>query len=427
MIYLSVSLDQLYGQMYYIKSLLSIKPARVLFLQFFLFVIIPANAQEEESEKSLEIYGQLVTDIGYNFNQIDPGWFDIMRITKLPQHKDQFAPDGKIFFSVRQTKLGFKSKAPTPWGQLRTTFEFDLFGSGPNTGQTAFHFRMAYAELGRFTIGHTESVFTDTDVSPGLLDFGAPPSRAFLRTILVRYMEVKRQYRWAVALEKPGVTSDEGIYADRIELANVKAEFKLPDISAEYRRNFKSGYVELAGTMKWIKWKNTVPGPVDLSGSVIGWGINVSSVQHLSSKTQVKAQVVYGEGIQSHLTDAAFDIGIQNNFTNPAKPIVGVALPVTGGLIFLEHHWTDRLSSTIGYSGLRIYNSDAQTSDAFKTGSYAILNLLYRPFLQYLIGAELQWGKRQNFSDGFSSSAFKVQLSFRYRFSELIKHASAKE
>jgi hypothetical protein len=34
-----------------------------------------------------------------------------------------------------------------------------------------------------------------------------------------------------------------------------------------------------------------------------------------------------------------------------------------------------------------------------------------------MVGAELQWGRRDNFSDGWSYGAFKIQVSFRYNYS----------
>jgi hypothetical protein len=34
-----------------------------------------------------------------------------------------------------------------------------------------------------------------------------------------------------------------------------------------------------------------------------------------------------------------------------------------------------------------------------------------------MFGAEFQWGRRQNFSDGFSSDGVKLQVSFKYNFS----------
>ncbi len=33
-------------------------------------------------------------------------------------------------------------------------------------------------------------------------------------------------------------------------------------------------------------------------------------------------------------------------------------------------------------------------------------------------GIELQWGRRENNSDGFESDIFKVQFSFKYNFAK---------
>jgi hypothetical protein len=404
--------------MNHFSFLFKIKLRQVWYLLLFLLGISPAMAQEQEQEKSFEVYGYIKTDIGYNFDQIDPDWFDLLRVTKLPRYKDEFAPDGKIYFGMRDTRIGFNSWSNTPRGKLKINFEFDLFGVGPNVGQTTFRFRKAYGELGKFLIGQTESVFTDVEVTPNTLDYGAPPGRAYLRTIQVRYMQTSEHSRWAVALEQPGATSDEGIYANRIELQNVRAQFKLPDLTTQYRRIMKSGYIELAGVLEWIRWKNTVNSPIDLSGDEIGWGFYISSKYQLDSKNLFKGQLVYGKGIENYLTDAGPDIGIENNFANPSRPILGVALPVLGGLAFLEHKWTSKWSSTIGYSGVRIYNADAQAGSAFKNGNYAIVNLQYQPVSQLQGGVELQWGQRKNFSDGFSSSVVRVQFSCKYNFSQ---------
>lgn len=408
----------------YFSLLLNIKFRQVLYVQLFLLSIGQIKAQEQK--KDLEIYGFIKADVGYNFNQSDPNWFDVLRVTKLPKYKNQFAPDGKIYFGVRQTRLGFNNWTPTSLGQLKANFEFDLFGVGPDVGQTTFHFRRAYIELGRFTIGQTESLFTDVEVTPNTLDFGAPPSRAFLRSIQVRYMEVKEKARWGVALEQPGAISDDGIYADRIELENVKTQFKVPDLTAQYRRFMKNGYVEVAGVFKWIKWENTVPSSIDLSGDEIGWGVYLSTTHRLDNKTLFKGQIITGRGMENYLTDGGPDIGIENNVGNPTIPLLGVALPMVGGLAFLERNWNSKWNSTLGYSAIRIYNSDAQADNAFKNGQYGILNVLYLPISQFQTGVELQWGQRHNFRDDFNSSAVRIQFSCKYNFSLFLEEKGKK-
>ena len=39
-------------------------------------------------EGTLQLYGHVMLDSGYNFGQIDPNWFDVMRPSKLPAFKD---------------------------------------------------------------------------------------------------------------------------------------------------------------------------------------------------------------------------------------------------------------------------------------------------------------------------------------------------
>ena len=177
--------------MNYFSFLLNIKIRQVLYLHLFLFITSPAMAQEQEPKKGFEVYGYIKTDIGYNFDQIDPDWFDVLRVTKLPQYKDQFAPDGKIYFSVRETRLGFNSWSPTSLGQLSSILSLTCSEWAKMLVKPPFISGRPYVELGRFSVGQNQSLFTDGDVTPNTLDFGAPPSRPFLRSIQVRYMPGK--------------------------------------------------------------------------------------------------------------------------------------------------------------------------------------------------------------------------------------------
>ena len=76
-----------------------------------------------------------------------------------------------------------------------------------------------------------------------------------------------------------------------------------------------------------------------------------------------------------------------------------------------------KYTTAIGYSWQDNDNTDAQAPDAFRVGKYALGNLLYTPVPNVMMGGELQWGRRENFSDGFQSDGFKIQFSFKYNFS----------
>jgi hypothetical protein len=125
----------------------------------------PSLPVHNKPKPKLEIYGFAMMDAGYDFKQVDPDWFDVVRPVKLPARQDQFGADGNTYFSVRQTRFGVKSEVPTSAGALKTQFEFELFGTGSDAGQTTFRLRHAYGELGQFGAGQTWSPFMDIDVS----------------------------------------------------------------------------------------------------------------------------------------------------------------------------------------------------------------------------------------------------------------------
>ena len=372
-----------------------------------------------QKKPNMEIYGFILTDVIYDFKQMDPKWYDVPRPTKLPSYKDQFAPDGQVYFSVRQTRFGVKSYVPTPLGPLTTLFEFDLFGSGVDAGQTTFHLRHAYAELGKFGVGQTWSPFVDVDVFPNDFDFWGPNGMANIRNLQIRYMPIQGDTKLTIALEKPGATADDGQYADMIELKNVKPQFSLPDLTAEYRDGRPWGYVELAGVLRQLKWKDLDSSGPDYSGKQTGWGLNLSSRIKVLKQDMIHLQLLEGEGIENYVRDAPADIGIKNTGTNS---IEGVALPITGFVGFYDHYWNNKFSSTIGYSFVKINNSNGQAPSAFKMGEYVLTNLIYAPARNMFLELQLQYLDRKNFSDGWTATDPRVQFSFRFNLSQTFYH-----
>jgi hypothetical protein len=375
-------------------------------------------AQGQPAAKpSLEIYGFAMLDIGHDFKQIDPSWSDTLRVTKLPSVEDQFGHDNNTFAGVRQSRLGVRSSTPTALGDLKTTFEFELFGTGVDAGQTTFRLRHAYGELGAFGAGQTWSPFMDPDVFPNSLEYWGPTGMVFFRNVQVRWMPIKGDTSLTIAVERPGASGDQGVYAGRVELQGITPRFPLPDLSAAYKVSQKWGYVRAAGMLREIKWDDTNEDPLDLSGDAVGWGLNFSSNLNVSKADVVRLQLVVGEGIQNYMNDSPIDIGIVNNPGNTVTPILGKPIPVVGLVAFLDHSWSSKLTSSVGYSRQDNDNTEAQSPNAFKTGQYALGNVLYSPVQNVMFGGELQWGRRENFSDGFHSDGVKLQFSFKYNFS----------
>ncbi len=370
----------------------------------------------EENKSSIDLYGFIMLDSGYDFKTNNPDWFDVVRPTKLPSAPGEFAPDGKVYYGVRQTRFGVKTSTPTPLGDLKTQFEFELFGTGVDAGQTTFRLRHAYGELGQFGAGQTWSPFMDIDVFPNSLEYWGPNGMVFFRNLQFRWMPIRSdRTRLTFAVERPGASADGGVYADRVELQGVKSKFDMPDFSFAARAIRSWGYVQLAGIFRKISWVDLNKSPTqDLSGDAFGWGLSLSSNLKFGQKDTGRFEVVYGDGVQNYMNDAPVDIGVKNNPGNPVTPIKGVALPVLGIVAFLDHNWSDKFSTAIGYSMLNIENSNAQKPSDFHQGHYALTNLLYHPVPSVTIGSEFQWGRRVNFSDGFNDNDYRIQFSFKY-------------
>jgi glutaminase A len=378
-----------------------------------------AAAQAQAPPKpSFEVYGFAMLDIGQNFTQIHPDWFDTLRLTKLPKFENEFGEDNSTFMGVRQSRMGFRSSTPTDLGELKTIFEFELFGTGVDSGQTTFRLRHAWGELGKLGAGQYWSPFSDPDVYPNTLEYWGPTGIPWFRNVQLRYTAVSTDTsNLMLALARPGASGDQGVYADRIELEGIRARFPLPDFAAAYKYNGDWGYVRTAGILRRIKWDDTLDDALDLSGDATGWGWNVSSNLKAGSSDVLRMQFTVGEGVQNEMNDSPVDIGIENNPSNPVTPIVGKPIPIVAVSVFLDHTWNKKYSSAVGYSWQDNDNTDAQAADAFRTGHYALGNLLYYPAPNVMFGGEFQWGRRENFSDGFSSDGVKVQFSFKYNFS----------
>jgi hypothetical protein len=402
-----------------VMTLGSLTPVRAQDVGASLGHVTNALAQQTtaDAKPTFEIYGFTMLDMGHDFNTIDPNWFDTMRVTRLPSFEDEFGRDHNTFAGVRQTRFGVRSTTPTSLGDLNITFEWELFGVGVDEGQTTFRLRHAYGELGAFGAGQYWSPFMDPDVFPNSLEYWGPTGMVFFRNVQVRWMPLRGDTSLTFAVERPGATGDQGLFADRIELENIRGRFPVPDFSGAFKYSRGWGYARVAGIYRLIKWDDLFVDRFELSGDEHGWGVNLSSNLKPGSQDTIRLQLVYGEGIENYMNDSPVDVGIVVNPGNLITPLLGEALPIIGVVAFLDHTWSEKFSSTVGYSWQDIDNSAAQAPSAFSEGHYALGNLLYYPVTNLMVGGELQWGRRQNFSDGFRSEGLKFQFSARYNFS----------
>ena len=378
----------------------------------------PPPPEPEVTKPEFEVYGFAMIDMGYDFGQINPAWFDVERPTKLPAFHNEFGQNGNLYAGVRQTRFGAKALVPTKLGQLKTVFEWELFGVGVDAGQTTFRLRHAYGELGQFLAGQTWSPYMDPDVFPNSIEYWGPNGMVFFRNVQVRWQPVHNgNHQVMIALERPGASADLGSVQDLYILQGVQFRFPAPDVTARVRYGGKRTYIQASGIYRYIAWDDNAPTAVtNLTGHANGWGVNLSSNVGFGAKDTLKMSVKYGKGDENYMNDAPIDIAPRLT-TNIHRPLTGEPLPNFGIVAFYDRYWNKQWSSSVGFSLLNITNATLQLPDSFRRGMYGLANLLYYPVDNVMVGGEFIWGRRDNFTDHWTYDDYRVQFSFRYNFS----------
>ena len=382
-----------------------------------------AGVASAQSDPSFEVYGFVQLDLIQDFNRVDPDWEAALRPSKIPTVDGQFGDDGQSIFSVRQSRLGVKGSMPVAGKDLEARFEFDLFGTGEDAGQTTFRLRHAYGRWGPLLAGQTNSVFMDGDTFPTTVEYWGPNGMVFVRTPQVRFTWLTGPHEIAVALEKPGNDIDVGNIRIIDPNLSIRGNEKLPDLTAHYKLTGGWGHVQVAGILRQVGFETDGTVDNEPKDEKLGWGINVSSNIKFWKRDVIHLSAVYGEGIASYMNDGGTDLA-PVAVIGPAPPIFpplpGTLLPDTipmfGAMIYVDHYWNDAFSSSIGWSMNRVDNTNFQEQSAYHTGHYASANLLWTPDPRILMGGEVLWGQRED-RNGAKGDDWRVQFSFKYSFS----------
>lgn len=372
------------------------------------------------AEESFEIYGFAMADYIQDFSgRLSPDWDDAFRPSRIGID-EQYGGDGQASISVKQSRFGVQGTMPTDPGSdpINFKFEFDMFGTGSDAGQTTFRLRHAYGEWGQILAGQTHSLFMDIDVFPNTIDYWGPAGMVFYRNVQLRWTPYRASNsHFAVAIERPGNDIDPGNIRliDGLQDLEVQNDEELPDLTAQYRYGGDWGHVQFGGILRKIGYElRSDPANEWSDGSETGWGVNVGSNINTGGRNKILLQVVYGEGIASYMNDGGMDLAPSTS-AGSATGLEAEAVELLGVLAYYDHYWSDRWSSSIGYSFTEVDNTDFQDPGAFNKGSYASVNLLYYPASNLMMGGELMWGEREN-NDGASDDAYRFQFSVKYNF-----------
>ena len=378
--------------------------------------MVAAGSRAEEGapdadKARVEIYGQAMIDAIYDFKRMHPDWQSTLRPSQIPlvcPGSPGCGQDGATIFSIRQSSLGFKGFIPTTSGLVKTDLAFDLFGTN---GGTQIHWLRAWAEVGMFGIGQTDSNFMDIDVFPNTVDYWGPSGMVFVRNPQLRLTPwTKDGMSLAFSLEAPNSAIDTG------KISQVSPDFgagftgwnRLPDAVGALRVGGDWGHLRAAGILRQVGYQNTLTPDGKPSGHKTGYGLNLSGTIKVLGKDQVNWQLVGGEAIASYMNDGGVDLA-------PGQGLNAETVRSRGWLTYYNHSWSEQWSSTIGYSQHQQDNAAGQTGTAFHRGSYGNLNVMYYPVKNVTTGLEFVWGELDQKS-GASAADYRLQFSSKVTF-----------
>ena len=382
-----------------------------------------AAGLEDEQTLSMNVYGFAMADAIYDFKRVDPNWNDTLRVSTIPTQSGTYGEDGEFVFSVRQSRLGIKGN----YGEdISFILEAELFGVGGDEGQTTPRLRHAWGTYKNFGMGQYWSNFMDIDIFPNTIDYWGPIGMVFYRNQQARYSFPMGDDELSISIEDPGTALTVGRFRDTgaCDLPNPPADCEsvesragdllqayndLPDFSVRYRNNGDFGHYQVAGMLRKLGYERLDTGTKD---DELGWGINTSAGINTWGRDMLKLQVVYGEGIGNYMNDGGIDIAPDSaNIEN----VGAEAIELLGISAYYDHYWSDRWSTSIGWSMTDLDTTAGQQGNEFKKGQIAQINLLHYPRDNVLLGTELNWGEREDV-DGDTGSDYRIQFSLKVNF-----------
>src|SRR5688572_15851012 len=218
---------------------------------------VPAAAPTSEdddldsnAEHNLSVYGFAQIDAIQDFKRVHPDWDATLRPSRIPTVEGQYGSDGQFIASIRQSRFGVKADGMLAGKPYEARFEFDLYGTGVDAGQTTFRIRHAYGRWGPILAGQTNTLFMDGDIFPNVVDYWGPAGMVFVRTPQIRFTFYDTDgVTAAVAIEHPSDDIDPGqirLVSEEVA-AGLRADEELPDLTAAVRYGGDWGHIRLAG------------------------------------------------------------------------------------------------------------------------------------------------------------------------------------
>lgn len=313
---------------------------------------------------------------------------------------------------VRRRKLG-----TTPAG---TTLYFQVLGSNKGLGNYQlfieanfngyrsrdFNLKKAFATVNDWTIGYTNSTFSDPAGTPPLVDGQGPNAEVRTTAVLLRWMHaVSRHWEVAASLEMP--QSQVGAN----DSTTMAIDDWLPNVAAFIQYGW--GYneqVRLSGILRTLPYCDLI---TDKNYNRIGWGIQLSSLFRPIIPLSVYATVNAGQGYGSLTNDllmGRFDL------VDDPNQVGHMYAPFAYGWFgALQYYLTSNIFVSATFGQMNYKPRGQVAGSTYKYGLYSAVNIFWYMTPRIQVAGEFNWGKRQNIN-GEHNAARRISLMAQFAF-----------
>lgn len=354
----------------------------------------------------LKIGGYFKTDFIYDLKP--PGNTAAFVPSSIPI--PQIATVNNSNISIQPTRMSLDFRIPSSKiGEVRFYVEGDLFG----TNSTTPRLRHAYAQAANLLVGQTFTNFMDPDGFPDTLDFQGPNGIVSLRNPQVRYgFALRKNLTLYFAAEKP---SSDVLF--KTAQFNSQPNAPSPDGTVRLRQEFERGHFQIAGIVRDIAAFVT-EGTEEKTGTVIGWGVNVSAGVKTFGRDNIVFGAAAGQGISRYIQDTS-GLGIDAEVSTAGGSSHLKATPDVGVDAAYQHYWKKTLRSSLVYSYAAVNNPPVSAfvpATTYNHSDYGAVNLIWNPFGSSLnVGAEVLYGWQQ-LQNGSKGDDTRIQFSAKYTF-----------
>ena len=326
-------------------------------------------------------------------------------------------------FDARTSRFTFETRTNIEdAGAVRTMISMDFEG-GDEEGSIQPRLRQAYVTwVGplshvSFTAGQAWSTYLDLGVWPELFDLEGPNAMTGTRQGLFR-----GSYAFG---EEKNLVFDLALEQPETAVANGIGLRELPDLVVRLNWQKDWGHLQGAAIGRQLVAESTAGTGKD---SAFGWGLSLSGnwlvpgTKRKDAPTDdlgprqdnIQFQIQGGSGTGRYVFDPGGAPTPQDAVYDDATAEIN-PLDEFGAFVAYHHWWTDKLRSEFVYGWVEMDNLTIQPASALGSTTYAVANLVYRPFRRMDVGLEYYRGEREN-KDGQTGDANRLLIAVNFGF-----------